>query len=108
MSSVVLLRSMIHSFASVTLSIFCLLAGFLAQAFFAGLAFCKKTRTKVTFKPDPSIMTATEFNYDTLAQRLGELAFSRSASARPRKPSRRRRAGQKATGNVNLHLRDAA
>src|SRR5579883_2726006 len=35
----------------------------------------KKTGTKVTFKPDPSIMTATVFNYDTLAQRLRELAF---------------------------------
>src|SRR5690349_12727789 len=35
----------------------------------------KKTGTKVTFKPDPTIMAATEFNYDTLAQRLRELAF---------------------------------
>ena len=35
----------------------------------------KKTGTKITFKPDSTIMTATEFNYDTLAQRLRELAF---------------------------------
>ena len=35
----------------------------------------KKTGTKVTFKPDASIMDATVFNYDTLAQRLRELAF---------------------------------
>src|SRR6202140_2961155 len=35
----------------------------------------KKTGTKITFKPDTSIMAATEFNYDTLAQRLRELAF---------------------------------
>jgi DNA gyrase subunit B len=35
----------------------------------------RKTGTKVTFKPDSSIMTAAEFNYDTLAQRLRELAF---------------------------------
>ncbi len=35
----------------------------------------KKTGTKITFKPDPTIMTAVEFNYDTLAQRLRELAF---------------------------------
>ncbi len=35
----------------------------------------RKTGTKVTFKPDASIMTATEFNFDTLAQRLRELAF---------------------------------
>jgi DNA gyrase subunit B len=35
----------------------------------------KKTGTKVTFKPDSSIMQATEFNFDTLAQRLREMAF---------------------------------
>jgi DNA gyrase subunit B len=35
----------------------------------------KKTGTKITFKPDPTIMDAVEFNYDTLAQRLRELAF---------------------------------
>ncbi len=35
----------------------------------------KKTGTKVTFKPDATIMTVAEFNYDTLAQRLRELAF---------------------------------
>src|SRR5690348_16680744 len=34
-----------------------------------------KTGTRVTFKPDPTIMDATVFNYDTLAQRLRELAF---------------------------------
>jgi len=34
-----------------------------------------KTGTKITFKPDITIMEATEFNYDTLAQRLRELAF---------------------------------
>jgi DNA gyrase subunit B len=34
-----------------------------------------KTGTKITFKPDVTIMTATEFNFDTLAQRLRELAF---------------------------------
>jgi DNA gyrase subunit B len=35
----------------------------------------RKTGTRVTFKPDTSIMTVTTFNYDTLAQRLRELAF---------------------------------
>ena len=35
----------------------------------------KKRGTKVHFLPDKSIFTATEFNYDTLAQRLRELAF---------------------------------
>src|SRR6267378_822071 len=35
----------------------------------------KKTGTKITFKPDATIMDATKFNYDTLSQRLRELAF---------------------------------
>jgi DNA gyrase subunit B len=35
----------------------------------------KRTGTKVTFHPDPKIMDATKFNFDTLAQRLRELAF---------------------------------
>jgi DNA gyrase subunit B len=35
----------------------------------------KKTGTKVTFRPDATIMDAHEFNFDTLAQRLRELAF---------------------------------
>ena len=34
-----------------------------------------KTGTKVHFLPDRSIFTATEYSYDTLAQRLRELAF---------------------------------
>jgi DNA gyrase subunit B len=34
-----------------------------------------KTGTKVHFLPDKSIFTATDYNYDTLAQRLRELAF---------------------------------
>jgi len=34
-----------------------------------------KTGTKVHFVPDRSIFTAIEYNYDTLAQRLRELAF---------------------------------
>ncbi|MDR3792131.1 MAG: DNA topoisomerase (ATP-hydrolyzing) subunit B [Terracidiphilus sp.] len=35
----------------------------------------KKRGTKVHFLPDKSIFTATEYNYDTLAQRLREMAF---------------------------------
>ena len=35
----------------------------------------RKTGTKVTFKADASIMTASEFNFDTLSQRLREIAF---------------------------------
>jgi DNA gyrase subunit B len=35
----------------------------------------KRRGTKVHFLPDRSIFTATEFNYDTLAQRLREMAF---------------------------------
>src|SRR3989475_4438625 len=34
-----------------------------------------KTGTKVRFLPDKAIFTATEYNFDTLAQRLRELAF---------------------------------
>jgi DNA gyrase subunit B len=33
------------------------------------------TGTKITFKPDPEIFPDTNFNYDTLARRLQELAF---------------------------------
>src|SRR6202142_895339 len=34
-----------------------------------------KTGTKITFKPDTTIMVAQEFSFDTLSQRLRELAF---------------------------------
>ena len=34
-----------------------------------------KTGTKITFKPDTTIMDAGEFNFDTLATRLRQLAF---------------------------------
>ena len=35
----------------------------------------KKTGTKITFKPDATIMDATKYNFDILANRLRELAF---------------------------------
>src|SRR5262245_19036404 len=35
----------------------------------------RKTGTQITFKPDATIMDTTVFNFDTLAQRLRELAF---------------------------------
>jgi DNA gyrase subunit B len=35
----------------------------------------RKRGTRITFKPDSTIMTATSFNYDVLAKRLRELAF---------------------------------
>lgn len=34
-----------------------------------------RTGTEVTFKPDTSIFTVTEYNYETLSSRLRELAF---------------------------------
>jgi DNA gyrase subunit B len=35
----------------------------------------RKSGTKITFKPDTTIMDASVFNFDTLSQRLRELAF---------------------------------
>jgi len=35
----------------------------------------RKTGTKITFHPDPSIFSTIDFSFDTLAQRLRELAF---------------------------------
>src|SRR5207244_6926226 len=35
----------------------------------------RKTGTKVTFHPDPSIFDKTVYSFDTLSQRLRELAF---------------------------------
>ncbi|NIP30594.1 MAG: DNA gyrase subunit B, partial [Candidatus Dadabacteria bacterium] len=35
----------------------------------------KKSGTKIRFKPDSSIFEISEFNYDTLAHRIRELAF---------------------------------
>jgi DNA gyrase subunit B len=40
-----------------------------------GKAPAGKRGTKVHFKPDTGIFTVTEYNFDTLAQRLRELAF---------------------------------
>jgi DNA gyrase subunit B len=38
----------------------------------------RKRGTRVTFKPDPQIFEVTEFNFDTLSQRLREKAFLNS------------------------------
>ena len=38
----------------------------------------KRRGTKVSFKPDPEIFEVTEFNFDTLSQRLREKAFLNS------------------------------
>src|SRR3954454_5881063 len=40
-----------------------------------------KRGTRVTFKADPAIFSVTEMNYDTLTQRLRELAFLNSGVA---------------------------
>jgi DNA gyrase subunit B len=45
------------------------------QAPLAKTGKSKKTGTKITFKPDSTIMTVSKFNFDTLATRLRELAF---------------------------------
>jgi DNA gyrase subunit B len=37
-----------------------------------------KTGTKITFKPDPTIFTTTDYNFGTLTNRLRELAFLNS------------------------------
>jgi DNA gyrase subunit B len=39
------------------------------------LGLSKRRGTKIHFLPDKTIFAATEFNYDTLAQRLREMAF---------------------------------
>jgi DNA gyrase subunit B len=38
----------------------------------------RRSGTKIRFKPDPKIFEVGEFNYDTLAQRIRELAFLNS------------------------------
>jgi len=35
----------------------------------------RKTGTRVTFKPDPEVMTATEFDAETIVQRLDDIAY---------------------------------
>src|SRR5215510_9202479 len=45
------------------------------QSKFRKTGTTKKRGTKIHFLPDRSIFTVTEYNYDTLAQRLRELAF---------------------------------
>jgi DNA gyrase subunit B len=41
----------------------------------AAIGNSDKTGTKMTFKPDPTIFSTTEFQYDVLASRLRELSF---------------------------------
>lgn len=38
----------------------------------------KRRGTKITFRPDPTVFEKVEFNFDTLAQRMRELAFLNS------------------------------
>ena len=45
------------------------------QAPLKGTGKTKKQGTKITFRPDPKIFETVEFSFDTLAQRLRELAF---------------------------------
>ncbi|HTQ03367.1 MAG TPA: DNA topoisomerase (ATP-hydrolyzing) subunit B [Polyangiaceae bacterium] len=48
------------------------------QAPLAAIGESNRTGTKVTFKPDHEIFTTTEYSFDTLANRLRELAFLNS------------------------------
>ena len=66
----------------------------------------KKRGTKVHFLPDKEIFTVTEYNYDTLAQRLREMAFlnkgllitlDRRAHHRSRRPASPRRPSSSTT-----------
>ena len=45
------------------------------QADLTGTGTTQRRGTKVTFKPDPRIFETTDYSFDTLAQRLRELAF---------------------------------
>ena len=45
------------------------------QADLAEIGTTEKTGTTVTFHPDPQIFDDTDYNFDTLAQRLRELSF---------------------------------
>ncbi|MEZ5356415.1 MAG: DNA topoisomerase (ATP-hydrolyzing) subunit B [Bryobacteraceae bacterium] len=45
--------------------------GLLTQTGKAG----RKTGTRITFHPDPTVMEASHFNFDTLSERLRQLAF---------------------------------
>jgi DNA gyrase subunit B len=47
----------------------------LPQQQVAEIGVSEKRGTKVSFKPDTTIFEVTEFNFDTLSQRLRELAF---------------------------------
>ncbi|MGD6804278.1 DNA topoisomerase IV subunit B [Rossellomorea aquimaris] len=59
--------------------------GFIYEQTFAGggkpqttlekIGKTKKTGTRISFKPDPSIFSVTSYNYDTLCERLRESAF---------------------------------
>ena len=52
--------------------------GGIPQAPLEAIGETEQTGTKVTFKPDPAIFTATEYDADILSTRLRELAFLNS------------------------------
>jgi DNA gyrase subunit B len=65
--------------------------------------------TKVTFKPDPQIFRMTEFSYDTLGQRMRELAYLNkglSISITDERPSPVKRHDYQFAGGVSSFVED--
>src|SRR5262249_3187110 len=70
----------------------------------------RSSGTKVTFKPDPQIFRMTEFSYDTLAQRMRELAYLNKglsiAIPDERAPAGAKREDFKFAGGVSSFVED--
>ncbi|MDF1574871.1 MAG: DNA topoisomerase (ATP-hydrolyzing) subunit B [Bacteroidales bacterium] len=67
----------------------------------------QKTGTIVTFKPDETIFTVTEFKYEILASRLRELAFLNKGIQLNIKDMREKEENGNGNGNGNEHAESA-